>query len=762
MKYCKIMLAAAFVAAALMAAEGDRVEMEWYFPLKSSHEGLPFGNAESGFLVWGGGRSLKVTLGRDDTWDHRGGYDWNEDQSYANITAALKSNDMDMVKNLFRRGEIKPGEPKNPQIIPVGHFEFDLPEGLHLTEGELETGTGLASICIARDRDDKEVGTIEIALDRKSGVLAIKWPKSISAVGRAIPAWEHENVRKELEPILFKPPVKFGLRGGAGFAQALPADPALAAGFVNEGNVTFLVSSRGTDTAAAEASVAEKLAVAAAKGYGATRKASEKFWADWWRDTPEIDIPDRVIREIHDFGMYKFGSMTGADGVPAPLQGPWIEEYRLPPWHGDYHFNINVQMCYWPAFRGNHLESLKPLFRMVKSWWPILRENARKFAGIKDGFMLPHSVDDRCRLIGGYWAGTMDHACTAWTCQMMFRYVTMSGDIEFLRTDAYPLMKGAMNVYRAMMEEDKGRLSFPASTSPEFDSRGGWGRDASFQLAACHRLVRDLIKAAQMLGEEPDPMWLDIKNRLPLASFAGGPGGEIELWRGLTLPESHRHHSHLAGYVPFDVWDYGDELIRRSTAKTVRTWQREGMGLWSGWAMPWAAMLQTHWGNADAADMTLRIWERMFTNPGHGSRHDVYHPGFSVMRRGANASAFGVSGDAEGEEIMQIDGAMAATAAVHEMFLHERGGVARVFQGAPERWRDASFRNLLSDNGTLVSAKRRNGKVECVELVSKRGGLIRIESPWKKGVILKIQLKAGETRRLTCDEDDPPPSRAQL
>ena len=43
----------------------------------------------------------------------------------------------------------------------------------------------------------------------------------------------------------------------------------------------------------------------------------------------------------------------------------------------------------------------------------------------------------------------------------MFRYVRYSGDIAFLRSDAYAFMKGAMNVYRAMMEERDGRLSLP-------------------------------------------------------------------------------------------------------------------------------------------------------------------------------------------------------------------------------------------------------------------------------------------------------------
>jgi hypothetical protein len=297
-----------------------------------------------------------------------------------------------------------------------------------------------------------------------------------------------------------------------------------------------------------------------------------------------------------------------------------------------------------------------------------------------------------------------------------------------------------------MMEERDGALSLPASTSPEFNSNSGWGRDASFQLAAAHRLARDLIRAARMLGETPDPMWLDVEKRLPLASFKGGkPGGEIELWSGLTLPESHRHHSHLAGYVPFDVLNYNDPAIRRTTIVSFNRWQCEGLGLWSGWAFPWAAMLQLHMGHADAADLTLHIWERMFTNPGHGSRHDPYFPGFCLMRKGTFSSC------GEAMEIMQIDGAMAATAAVQEMFVHERGGVIRLFQGAPLKWRQTAFRNILSDEGVLVGASRRKGMVLYVDLEATHDAEIRLASPWKRGKVLTLKLAAGEKRRLDPD-----------
>ena len=106
-----ILIAIGMVAVAVVA-RAARVEMAWHFPLTQSHQGIPFGNAVNGYLVWGEGRTLKVTIGRDDVWDHRGGYDWHDDQSYTNIVSALYAGDYGRVRELFRRGEQKPGEPR--------------------------------------------------------------------------------------------------------------------------------------------------------------------------------------------------------------------------------------------------------------------------------------------------------------------------------------------------------------------------------------------------------------------------------------------------------------------------------------------------------------------------------------------------------------------------------------------------------------------------------------------------------------------------
>ena len=383
--------------------------------------------------------------------------------------------------------------------------------------------------------------------------------------------------------------------------------------------------------------------------------------------------------------------------MPAGLQGAWLEDDRLVPWNGDYHFNINVQQCYSPAYRGGHFAHLKPLFKMILGWRPRLRDNAKKFAGIDDGYVLPHSVDDRGVCIGGFWTGTIDHASTAWMASLMFRYVMYARDLAFLKSDAYDFMKGAMNVYRAMMEERDGRLSFPLAPSPEWggaNPKGSVGRDPSFQLAACHRLAKDLIAAAEMLGEKPDSMWLDVEKRLP--AYTADESGFL-LFEGQPFVESHRHHSHMAGLYPFDTIDLGKAAARKAANATYDTWGMKGTGLWSGWSVPWASILHTHFGHADAAADKLRAWDRYYTNPGHGSCYDTQIPGFSVLI---------------GSDIMQMDGQCAAVTAVMEMMAHEVNGKVEFFRGCPESWKEVSFENIRLSDGTSVSGSRINGVVK--------------------------------------------------
>ena len=665
--------------------------LEWLFPTgdETPHEGMAFADGVTGVLAWGGGDTLKLTVGRADLWDHRGGYTWTDAQSYTNITDAILKGDKERLEALFRK-ETPPGEPRNPFMLPLGRVEVKIP-GATLKRGTLDVKTGVGEI-------EFEFGgttcRTELAMSKASRAFALKLPDGLTFEAKPIHSMEFPVVQKRLTPLGHKPAVY----SDNGFTWELPADESVTLEFAKRGRELTIGTWRGNDSAALRET-----------SFSQIRAESEAHWAKFWREGARVKVPDPVIQGLFDYGMYRFGAMTDPDGVPAGLQGPWIEDNWPPPWSGDYHFNINVQECYAPAYRGGHFANMKPLFKMVLSWKPILRENARKFAGV-DGYVLPHSVSDQGVNIGGFWTGTIDHGSTAWVADMMWRYVKYSRDVDFLRRDAYDYMKGAMRVYRAMMTEDgKGNLAFPTGPSPEWGGKDfdkAVGRNPSFQLAAAHRLVRNLIAAAAMLGEKPDAMWLDVERRLPLASIDDAQGG-ILLFENRPLSESHRHHSHMAGLFPFDIFDLSDAATAATVEKTYAHWRAKGTDLWTGWCVPWAAVLNVHAGESQAAVKLLHDWDEYFTNPGHASRCHPWKFGFTKEGR---PPRIGRDGRHAGHEIMQMDGQCAFAAAVLEMMAHEVNGKTEFFRGCPPGWKDVSFENIALSDGRRASGRRLNGK----------------------------------------------------
>ncbi len=772
----------------------------WDFPLPRTHTGMLQGNGTMGVMIWGEGSVLRLTIGRADFWDHRGGLHWHAGMSFANIRACLEGGDEARLRELFARKEKGPGEPDWPSVLPLGRIELDFGAGAELSSGELNLDEGVATLWISlpapsltpaltqrneenenlgeRERERNGVGVgvgrfsypIRIALAMDAQVLAVEFPPELPpAEIRRVTAWE--AVGDYLHSIAFTPPEMLEGEKLTGWVQPRPADPPLCLGYRRCGRELLLATAYGDDREAACAATAALLGAALHDGgFPALLARGSAWWRAYWQRVPAVDIPNERLQFLYDYGMYKFAGLTNPAGVPATLQGPWIEEYQMPPWCSDYHFNINAQMCYWPAFHGNALAHLRPLFEMIGGWMETLRGNARIFLGIDDGLMLPHAVSDQGVCIGGFWSGSLDHGCTAWVAQMMYRYYRYTMDRDFLRDTAYPFMVGAMRVYEGMLEREGESFSLPVSVSPEYHTKmthTPWGRNASFQLACIHRLCEDLHAAAAVLGETPRASWREIAEKLPKACLIGegpgvgnGDGERIALWEGVPLEESHRHHSHLAGITPFDTFDLDDPLWRPRIARSLDEWIYHGPGLWSGWCVPWAAMLHTRFGKGEATELLLESWQRVFTNEGHGTLHDAHIPGFTLFGQGyANAHAF-----AGNHEVMQIEAGMACTAAIQEMLLHTRRGVNYLFAGAPRHWKHVAFGPMRTDGAFLVSSTRARGVVTQVQVESPAGGLFKLANPWGApvqvhrggvtaevctGALLEIATEPGETLTLS-------------
>ena len=701
--------------------------LNWIFPLPRTHTGALLGNGLLGAMVWGGGDTLKITLGRGDLWDHRGGMRWTPRQNFKAIRSCLEANDEKGIADLFQVDTVQqPGQPPRPSIIPVGRIDFSFGKGANLEDADLDLATGVLAVHV---RLGSRRYSFTVALDPEKPVLALSLPPALRSVcvPRGVPAWE--LIGGELSKIGFKPPKRFKGCALSGWTQELPVDPGVCVGWRPGKDGAFVAAvERGATPAESRAAALLLVDAALSDGKAEPFARARRFWKKYWADVPKVSLPNPALQEIYDYGMYKFGAMTAPTGVAAGRQGPWIEEYQLPPWSADYHFNINVQMCYWPAYRGNRLQNLMPLFDLIHSWLPTLRENARLFAGIDDGYMLPHAVDDRCVCMGSFWTGCIDHACTAWVAQMAYDYWRYTGDERFLRERAFPFMAGAMRVYQAMLEKDGGALSLPVSVSPEYRgcAMNAWGRNASFQLASIHRLAENLVAAAKALGEKVDPAWGEILARLPKAAivYPDSEWAQIGLWEGLVLEESHRHHSHLGAIAPFDTIDVDDPKWRRIVENSLRHWIYRGMGLWSGWCMPWASMIHSRCGNGQMAQLVLEIWKRAFTNQGRGTLHDADFTGLTLL--GGHSPFVGRTR----KEIMQMDAGMGAVAAVQEMLVHERRGVIRVFRGVPRDWRDVAVDGIPMPGGFMVSAEKVAGRLERLEVRATRDGELRFANPW--------------------------------
>ena len=77
----------------------------------------------------------------------------------------------------------------------------------------------------------------------------------------------------------------------------------------------------------------------------------------------------------------------------------------------------------------------------------------------------------------------------------------------------------------------------------------------------------------------------------------------IALWEGMPLEESHRHHSHLAGITPFDIFDLDDPAWREILERSIGEWIYPRPGHVDGLVRALGGhAIHTRFGNGEAAE----------------------------------------------------------------------------------------------------------------------------------------------------------------
>jgi hypothetical protein len=742
--------------------------VSWYFPLRRPHTGVTLGNGLQGVSIWGE-NTLLLTVARASFWDHRGGHDILPTTHFKAVRHALETEDDAALAALFPKRA--PGTPF-PQQMGGGRLELTFAAGLRPLEATLDLATATVEVRVGRHDGDPEAKCVRIYQTVTDEVCWLDIdPALLTEDGIYLhPAFSlvHNNA---MEALGIAAPNEWADTHGGGFVQTLPSDMPLGVAWQRSGNRITLATALCQD---ADDAVRARLSRFDVEAADAARAA---FWSRYWADAARVTLPDAVLQQQFDYGLYRQAGLIRRHTPAATLQGPWMEDTVIPAWSNDYHNNINVQLVYGAALATGQAAEMAPLWDLLRDWLPRLREFGERFYETPGAMVLPHAVDDRCQMMGTFWAGTIDQACVAWMARVAYQYYQYTGDLDHLRELVWPLLVGAFEGYRAMLVTTTGpdgtkRFSLPISVSPEFggsDPKKCWGRDASFQLAALHAAIHDLQAVAPLLGQPADPRWADVAAHLPPYtvlsaadigySWMGAPFERIGLWAGQDLSESHRHHAHLASIYPFCTVDPFDPAHHKIISRSLHQWSLMGMGNWTGWCVPWAAAICSRSGLPDSALSNLHLLAQQFTNEGHATLHNSTCSGMFAWDDGSLAWPDNRKGsDFLYYEIMQMDAAMAAISAILEMLVQDRDGTITITDRLPKHWRNLSFQRVRTAGGFEISGVFEHAKIVELTIHSVLGNNLRLahsmSGAWEMdgvpqtGSVITISTQPGQTCTL--------------
>ncbi|MCA9860135.1 MAG: glycoside hydrolase N-terminal domain-containing protein [Thermomicrobiales bacterium] len=523
------------------------------------------------------------------------------------------------------------------------------------------------------------------------------------------------------------------------------------------------------DPSARAASLFEK---AASQSVIELREAHHKWWGDFWSrtfvDLSSDDGQAQRAQRWRDLHLYHMASSSRGELPPKWNGSLFVTSGDQRRW-GSQYWVWTTEMLYFPLLAADAIDLTEPFFNMYVKQLPNCERAAKQRWGVSGAYfpettafdgptVLPDDVaaefqdvllgrkphaeltprakglcqfDSQLNVVTEPYKGRFswishvassgsELAIHAW---WRYRY---TGDQEWLRTHAYPLLRGTVEFYRHLVrKEADGRYHLSGTHAHE----DFWGvKDSIMDLAAIRGTAPLAIRAAEILDVDPDlrRRWKELLENLAPYPMGNAPqakaltGGALaeDVWAAGYLGEMDGQHNPedvwLTPVFPFEDWT----LETRNVATDPIVQKLVDLG-------------PRHKSVLGGAGTNTAIRSAIAAvRAGRGEELptilDRYAAAFSPLPNGM--SLF------EGPTAASVEHLGLLTTTLQDALLQSvsaRPGepeVIHVFPAWPKNW-NASFR-LLARGGFLVSSKFDRGAVLQIEIESRRGEECRVRNPW--------------------------------